>query len=121
MNTNIFFLLYFDKSKEEALNTMNTSSFDTVLEEDKILVPFDGDYLIIETFREDKEAFIITPHHNCTSERYSVACSYIAYAFGAKLSNTLIYKEVEPSKVEINLTDMTIQNLESIADNFRNY
>ena len=121
MNTNNLFLLYFDKSNEEALNTMNNLSFDTVLEEQRVLIPFDGEYLTIETFEKDKAAFIIKPHSNCTPERYAVACSYIAYAFGAKLNNTLVYEEDGPSLVEINLADMIIQNLEEIVDNFRNY
>lgn len=121
MNTNNLFLLYFDKSNEEALNTMNNLSFDTVLEEQRVLIPFDGEYLTIETFEKDKAAFIIKPHSNCTPERYAVACSYIAYAFGAKLSNTHIYKDIEPSHVKIPLADMIVQNLESIVDNFRNY
>lgn len=109
-------LLQFNDDRETVFTMLDDISSKTIRKEEKILFPFDNNYLTIELFKKEDRIYIIKPFSGIERTRYMMACSYISYVLKAKMSNTFFYGYSEFRESVVDIEGMILENLEAVVD-----
>lgn len=114
--------LHFDEDKETILKRMDEVSYKTVREGDKVLFPFDGNYLTIEPFKDDTDdTFVVRPFSGVERERYKFACAFIAHVLEAKISSTNFWGKRVTSEYIVDVDKVIIGNLDIAVDSITQF